>query len=187
LIVVVLVAVLINSQSSSAGLVSASDLNPGQQPLKVGTQAPNFTLSTLDNKKYQLSSLKGKPVLLEFFAVWCPHCQNEAPILNQLDQNFGPKGLQTLAILASPYGKNYDTSGGNDLSIVKSSDVTWFDQNFGVHHPTLIDPKFTTVNAYNASSYPTIYVLDKQGKIRYANSGDQTYASLASAITAVAK
>ena len=189
LIVIVLVAVLlITNQTSSSGLVNASKLNPGTQPLKVGTKAPDFTLKTLDGEQYRLSSLRGKPVLLEFFAVWCPHCQRESTILNQVDKNFGPKGLQTLAILASPYGKNYDTSGGNDLRIVAKSDITWFEQTFGVTHPTLVDPNFSVTNTYNASSYPTIYVIDTHGIIRYANSGEQPYANLAAAInTASAK
>jgi cytochrome c biogenesis protein CcmG/thiol:disulfide interchange protein DsbE len=189
LLIVAVVAVLIaGNTSSSVGLVNADKLNPGSQLLKVGTKAPDFTLSTVDGTPYRLSSFKGKPVLLEFFAVWCPHCQRESTILNQIDHNFGSsQHLQTLAILASPYGKNYDTSGGNDLSIVTKSDMNWFEQTFAVAHPTLIEPNFTSVNAYNASSYPSIYVLDKQGIIRYANSGEQPYADLANAITAAAK
>ena len=187
-LVVIVVAILIASNStSSSGLVNANDLNPGSKLLSVGTKAPNFTLKTVDGKSYSLSSLKGKPVLLEFFAVWCPHCQRESTVINQLDTNLGPKGLQTLAVLASPYGRNYDTSGGNDLSIVTKGDVQWFEKTFAVQHPTLIDPTFATVNTYNATSYPTLYVVDRQGVIRYANSGEQPYANLAAPINAALK
>ncbi|MGH2410370.1 MAG: TlpA disulfide reductase family protein, partial [Chloroflexota bacterium] len=143
--------------------------------------------STVDGQQYKLSDLKGKTVLLEFFAVWCPHCQRESTVINQLDTNFGPKGLQTLAVLASPYGRNYDTSGGSDTSIVTKSDVRWFEKTFGVQHPTLIDPTFATVNTYNATSYPTLYVVDRKGVIRYANTGEQPYSALAAAITAALK
>lgn len=187
-LVVIVVAILIASNSmSSTGMVNANDLNPGSQVLKVGTKAPNFTLKTVDGKPYSLSQFKGKPVLLEFFAVWCPHCQREAKVISQLDTKFGPKGLQTLAVLASPYGRNYDSSGGSDLSIVTKSDVQWFEKTFGVQHPTLIDPTFATVNTYNATSYPTLYVVDRQGVIRYANTGEQPYSALAAAITAASK
>ena len=92
-----------------------------------------------------------------------------------------------MAILSSPYGRNYDTSGGTDLSGVSKSDVSWFISNFGVKHPTLIDPNFAMPNAYGAGSYPTIYVLDKNGVIRYADSGEQTYAQLAGGIAAASK
>lgn len=176
------------STTSTAGdLVSASAYNPSGQLLSTGTAAPGFTLSTIDGKRYSLSSLKGRPVLLEFFAVWCPYCQAESGILNQIDKNYGPKGLQTLAVLSSPYGRNYDTSGGTDLSVVSKSDVSWFIQNFGVKHPTLIDPNFSTVNTYGVSSYPTIYVLDKNGIIRYADSGEQSYSLLAGGIAGASR
>jgi peroxiredoxin len=187
-LVAVIIGVLLASNSpSGVGLVNANDLNPASSPLNVGTKAPNFTLKTTDGKSYSLSSFKGKPVLLEFFAVWCPHCQAEAKVLNQLDAAFRPKGLQTLAVLASPYGKNYDSSGGTDLSIVTKSDINWFTSNFQVTHPTLIDPTFATVNKYGASSYPTLYILDKNGIVRYADTGEQPYASMASVITAALK
>jgi len=187
-LVAIVVAVLIASNgTSSVGIVNANDLNPGTQVLSVGTKAPNFALKTIDGKQYSLSSFKGRPVLLEFFAVWCPHCQRESTVLNQLDSSFGPKGLQTIAVLASPYGRNYDNSGGSDLTVVTKSDVRWFETTFGVKHLTVIDPTFATVNTYNASSYPTLYVVDRQGIIRYANSGEQPYANLAAAITAASK
>lgn len=185
----IVVAILVSrtTSSSAGGLVNASALNTGSQLLGTGTKAPDFTLATVDGQPYRLSTLRGKPVLLEFFAVWCPYCQAESTILNQVDKNYGSNGLRTLAVLASPYGRNYDNSGGTDLTVVTKPDVNWFIQNFGVKHPTLIDPSFTTVNAYNASSYPTIYVLDKNGIIRYANSGEQTYAQLAGGIAAASK
>ncbi|MGH2386766.1 MAG: TlpA family protein disulfide reductase, partial [Chloroflexota bacterium] len=122
-----------------------------------------------------------------FFAVWCPHCQAMTKVLNQVDAQFRPKGLQTIAVLASPYGKNYDTSNGTDLSIVTKSDINWFISNFQVSHPTVIDPTFATVNQYGASSYPTLYVVDKNGIIRYANTGERPYAELANAITPLLK
>ena len=186
---VIVVAILVQGgpASSAGGLVTASAYNPAPQLLNTGTQAPNFTLSTIDGKRYSLSSFRGRPVLLEFFAVWCPYCQAESSILNQVDKNYGPKGLQTLGILSSPYGRNYDTSGGTDLSGVSKSDVSWFIQHFGVTHPTLIDPNFAMPNTYGAGSYPTIYVLDKNGVIRYADSGEQSYAQLAGGIATASK
>jgi peroxiredoxin len=188
LVVVIIVVLLVATEApSGVGLVNANDLNPAPSPLSVGTKAPDFTLKTVDGKSYTLSSFKGKPVLLEFFAVWCPHCQAESTVLNQLDAAFGPHGLQTLAVLASPYGKNYDNSGGTDLSIATKSDINWFISNFKVKHPTVIDPTFATVNKYGASSYPTLYVLDKNGIIRFANTGEQPYNALATVIQAALK
>jgi peroxiredoxin len=187
--VVVFIGVLlaVSNGPSGVGLVNSNDLNPGSTALAVGTKAPDFTLKTVDGKSYSLSSSKGKPVLLEFFAVWCPHCQAEAKVLNQLDAAFGPHGLTTIAVLASPYGRNYDNSGQTDLTIATKSDINWFTSTFNVKHLTLIDPTFATVNKYNASSYPTLYILDKNGIIRFADTGEQPYNAMATVIQAALK
>ncbi len=184
-IIVVIIVVLLTATNapSSVGLVNANDLYPASSQLAVGTKAPNFTLKTVDGKSYSLSSFKGKPVLVEFFAVWCPICQAESTVLNEIDATYGSKGLQTVAVLASPYGKNYEKSGDTDLSIVTKSDINWFISNFKVKHLTLIDPTFSTVNTYGASSYPGLYIIDKNGIIRYAEAGERPLSELSSAIT----
>jgi len=120
---------------------------------------------------------------LEFFAIWCPHCQNEAPILNQIDAAFAPKGERTVSILASPYGRDYDTSGGTNRRLADRGDLSWFDTTFKVQHTTLIDPSFAVVNRYGANSYPTIYVVDSSSTIRFAQAGDVAYQDLANALT----
>jgi peroxiredoxin len=185
------VAFLLHGSSTSGtsvgALTNANDLNPGPTLLAVGTQAPNFDLATSSGQHYQLSSFKGHPVVLEFFAIWCPHCQNEAPTMVKLNSTFKGQGVQVLSILANPYGKNYDLSGGKDLSLATTTDLSWFEQTFHINFPTLIDPTFATVNQYNANSYPTIYVVDGSGKIAYAGSGEVAYQDLANAITAAMK
>lgn len=160
-----------------------SALNPGPM-LAVGTKAPDFMLPTIKGKQYQLARFRGHRVLLEFIAVWCPHCQAMASALNRIDRNFKGHGLRTLAVLANPYGKDYESTG--DTHIVDKADVAWFDKTYKVQHPTLIDRHWKTVNAYGANSYPTIYVLDKKGIVRYATTGEQPYAELAKAVTAAA-
>ena len=186
LVVVIIVVLLVATNApSSVGLVNANDLYPAKAQLIVGTKAPNFSLKTLDGKTYSLSSFKGRPVLLEFFAVWCPVCQAESTVINQIDATFGPKGLQTVAVLANPYGRNYEKSGNTDLTIVTKGDVNWCISNFKVTHLTLIDPSFATVNTYGASSYPGFYLIDKTGTIRYAETGGRPLAELSSAITSL--
>ena len=189
MIVLVAVAIAVSQHSgSSAGGPAITDgpsnVNPAAM-LTVGAKAPDFTLPTVDGKQYHLAQFRGHPVLLEFFAVWCPHCQAMSSKLNQLDQDFKGQGLQTLAVLANPYGKDYESSG--DTRAVDKADITWFETTYNVQHPTLVDKHWTTVNAYGANSYPTLYVLDKNGIVRYANTGEHPYAELADAVTAAAK
>jgi thiol-disulfide isomerase/thioredoxin len=155
--------------------------------LPVKSKAPDFDLATVDGQHYRLSALRGHPVLLEFFAVWCPHCQREAPILNRIDQAFASQGLRSLLILANPYGHNYDVSGGTDRRLANRGDIAWFQQTFKVAHPILIDPTFATVNRYGVNGYPTIYVLDRKGVIRSATSGEVPYQQLAAAVAAASQ
>jgi thiol-disulfide isomerase/thioredoxin len=190
LVVAVIIAAALLSQSSgprTAGLTNPNMLNPAQNMLPVRSTAPDFDLATVDGRHYRLSALGGHPVLLEFFAVWCPHCQREAPILNRIDQAFASQGLRSLLILANPYGHNYDVSGGTDRRLANRGDIAWFQQTFKVAPPILIDPPFATVNRYGVNGYPTIYVLDRKGVIRSATSGEVPYQQLAAAVAAASQ
>jgi len=184
LLVVIVVAALLRQSSSNtgSGLADAKLLAPAQKPLSTGTVAPDFTLATVDGKKYTLSSDRGHPVLLEFFAIWCPHCQNMAPVIESVSSQFQSKGVHVLSVLANPYGRNYDSSGGSDLSLATAADMRWFQSNFAVQHPLLVDPKFTITNQYGAYSYPTLYVIDGKGIIRYSSYGEVPAATLSAAL-----
>ena len=96
----------------------------------IGKPAPTLSLATATGARYSLSAEKGHPVLREFFAIWCPHCQRESAVLNQIESDFSAKGLKSLAILANPYGQRYDSSGGSDRTLAVSLDLVWFIHTF---------------------------------------------------------
>jgi thiol-disulfide isomerase/thioredoxin len=183
--IIVIVAVLSNSSSSSGALTDPNKLNPATKTLPIGSTMPDFDLATVDGQHYTLSNYKGKPVLVEFFAVWCPHCQHMAPIIDQLNAAYKAKGLQVLAVLANPYGRNYDLSGGTDTRLADKGDIQWYTQNFKPTYPLLIDPTFKVVNEVGANSYPTIYILDKSLKVRSATQGEVPYSQLAGVIDSI--
>ncbi len=170
--------------SSSSSLVdsNASALNDLSNPklplIATGSTAPDFSLKTTDGKSYTLSSLRGKVVMLEFFAVWCPHCQAMAPIIDGVNKQF--PNAQTLSILASPYDRYHDLTGSTGT--VQQSDIDYFENTFHVNNPILIDPEFTTVLKYGANSYPTIYILNKQGVVTYSSVSEVSAATLAAAL-----
>jgi peroxiredoxin len=188
-IVAVLVVVSQTSQSSTSkvrGVATPSALNPGSNLLAVGSRAPDFALTSVNGTHYKLSSMRGSTVFLEYFAVWCPVCHAEAPTIDQLNTDFSPKGVKVLGILANPFGPNYDTSNRTDPTPAQKQDLLAYQKTYGVKFPLLIDPTFANVNAMGANSYPTLYVIDGAGIVRYANSGGIGYQELADALNKAA-
>jgi peroxiredoxin len=169
-------------QSQGTGLANPNDWNPARKMLAVGTQAPAFTLRGIDGRTYSLAAQRGHPVVLEFFAVWCPHCQREAAVIQNVAKKYESKGVRVWAILASPYGPNYDNSLGQDTSLATKADVQFFSAAYNEHVPKLIDPNFRVFNRYGYEGYPGIFVIDKQGKIVSSRAGEQPAAYLSNAI-----
>jgi len=181
-VAIVAVALLLTHPWQSDGMTNPNALNPVPNMLAKGTTAPDFTLSTVNGQQHTLSSLRGHPVILEFFAVWCPHCQAMAPIINNVEKQYANKGLQTLSVLANPFDRYKEAVGVSDTTLASKDDINWFVSTYNVKHPLLIDPSFSVTNQYGAGSYPTMYVLDRNGVVRYSNQGDFTQKTLADAV-----
>lgn len=159
------------SGGAQAAMVDRTALNPAVSLLKTGSVAPNFTVKDAAGRPVSLRSLRGHPVLLEFFAVWCPVCHREAPAIRTLTAQYGSRGLRTMAVLANPYGSNYEVSQGKDLTIASPRDLRWYRHTYRANYPLYVDSRFRAVNHYGAGSYPTIYVIDARGKVAYAHQG----------------
>jgi cytochrome c-type biogenesis protein len=136
-----------------------TDTSTGEPPLlvNIGQVAPDFTLPGTDGQTYSLSQFKGKVVLLEFMAPWCPHCQADAPIFNQIHEAYKDKNLQMLAVNATGFGRNYENG---DQSPITLDDQVWFHDNFQVAYPLLFDKDVKLAQQYGISHYPTVFILD---------------------------
>jgi peroxiredoxin len=161
----------------AAPLVDSSAWNPNL-PLRVGTVAPPFTLSDDTGFSYSLAEQRGHPVVLEFFALWCPHCHAQAPVMHKVVSTYSPKGVTMWAVLANQYGQYYETSGGRNVDLASRNDVAWYASTYKVNYPMLIDPKFKVVNRYGQAGYPTIFIIDPSGKIAYVHSGQVPFSVL---------
>ena len=117
--------------------------------------APNWTLISLDNKNVSLKDYKGQIILIDFFYKACYPCMKAFPILQSLNEKYKSKGLTIIGI--DPYDK-------------RNEDIRTFIAKGGITYKILLDDKDVT-KSYNVTSYPTIYLIDKTGKIIYANSG----------------
>jgi thiol-disulfide isomerase/thioredoxin len=184
------------TQSKGPGLTNPNGLSVASSLLSTGTVAPDFTmkpgggmsgasgmmLSRHLASSYHLGAQRGHVLLLEFFAVWCPVCHAQAPTMARLDENYASRGVRLWGILANPYGPNYDSSGRTDLSLANRGDMSSYTSLYGVSYPLLVDPMFAKVNRYGVGSYPGIYIVGKNGKIRWASVGIQSYADLSKAL-----
>jgi len=143
--------------------------------LHPGDTAPNFQVSStagpLDLAQVQ------RPVLLEAYAGWCPHCQREVSVLNKIYQKYGYR-VQVIAVSASNIAIDR-------ISPESQADVMTFAKAFNVQYPIAFDPNLTVANSYLSQGYPTIVIIDTNKKISSTTSGEQTEAQLAKRIKAV--
>jgi peroxiredoxin len=154
---------------SAAGAPTNPDLLP------VRSVAPGFTLRTPQGQQVSLASYRGKAVLLEFFASWCPHCNAEAPHLAKLARSLQSRGIRVLSVNAD--GET-------------APSVFAFHRYYGLPYPALVDPSehagsFNSPgaagkisNAYRVQSFPTFYVINPGGRIIWRGDGEQPDALL---------
>jgi peroxiredoxin len=153
---------------------------PAPAPLAAGKRAPDFALTAADGNRYSLSQYRGHVVVLEFFAPWCPHCRNETSVLNQAASTGGAQGVQVLSVSATPYGYNYESSGGADTTPIAMKDITEFVTNYHVTYPAMLDTSLKVGDAYSVAAFPQLFVIDRNGTVTWNNgtSGEVSYADL---------
>lgn len=130
--------------------VTVSCKSRGKAVIEEG-RAPDFTLDDIQGNKVSLSALRGRVVLLEFWATWCPPCRDSVPEMNELYEKFKGKDFALLAISLD--------EGQSALSTVAS-----FVKERGIAYTVLIDDGRVSSD-YGVTNIPTIFIVDKSGKI----------------------
>ena len=142
---------------STTGGEGASNFTPNDQGLlPTGTQAPEFTAETVDGGSVSVSGNSADATMLVFFATWCPHCQNEAPIISDLEDEYEDLRIVMIGI---------DTAQGDNPEKVRE-----FMKEYDIQSPAVYEPSLGP--EYQVSAYPTVYVLDGNAEIVAANSGE---------------
>ncbi|HZK54905.1 MAG TPA: TlpA disulfide reductase family protein [Desulfosporosinus sp.] len=127
---------------------------------QVGYRVPSFTLpSLLDNKPISLADYQGKPLLINFWASWCPPCEGETPDLVKAYAKYGDK-VQFIGV---------DLASQDTLS-----DVTTFVKNYGMKYPILLDTKGAVAEQYQIMGIPTSFFVNREGIIVDTISGPLT-------------
>jgi len=119
------------------------------EPL-AGNPAPDFTVRDLGGREVRLADLRGKVVVLNFWATWCPPCREEIPSMMQLNKSMAGKPYQMLALSIDEGGKkaveDYFAKSGTNL-------------------PAFLDPGQAIGNLYGITGVPETFVIDKKGVI----------------------
>ncbi len=126
------------------------DTRPPQVKAIKGQLSPNFMLTDITGKDWQLSDLRGKVVFINFWATWCPPCLQELPSMEALNKIMADKPFQMLTIL-------YNDRPEFGQSLVNKS---------GYNFPVLIDSDSSTAKEYGLTGVPETYIVDTQGILR---------------------
>ena len=124
--------------------------------VKVGTPASDFDKSTRDGGHVKLSTLRGKVVLVDFWASWCEPCRREIPLLGKMAEKLRDRGVEIVTI-------NIDDDAGKAERFLKDQ---------GVKGLTVVrDDDKHIVAAYEPRTMPSSFVIDRKGVVRAVNAG----------------
>lgn len=145
---IILAVILILGIAGVVFLLKSEDLPP--KKIAVGLEAPSFQLKDTDGKVWKLADLRGRVVLLNFWASWCDTCKEELPSVQKLiNAQTGNDALLFLSVL-------YNDSPAKALSYMKTN---------GFIFPVLIDDS-DMARRYGITGVPETFVIDKKGIIR---------------------
>jgi len=123
----------------------------GAPKLNTGSIAPGFSAIRLDGSTVRFpEDLRGKPVVIRFWADWCRYCEGEMKAIDKVYQRRRAQGLQVLAVNA-----------GQDKEAVAA-----FIQKIGVGYPALLDEKSAIARQYGVVGLPTTYFVGADGTIK---------------------
>lgn len=134
-----------------AGFPVAQVIDAPSAPVAVGQPAPNFALLWEDGRGIDLAGLQGRPVILNFWATWCPPCREEMPALEELWQQYGAGGVVVLGV-----------DQGESTAIVERFIREKVDTTF----PILLDGDHAVGDSYFVRSLPTTFFIDRNGFIQ---------------------
>ena len=141
--------VIANAQENNAD----EDSKYAVEMVKAGTKAPNFQLKTVDGKSFKLSSLKGKVVVLDFWASWCPDCRKDAPNIVRMYREFKDKGVFFV-------GVSFDTE-----KVMWERAIEKYDMEYTAVSELKKMRESTIAKQYGVKWIPAMVVIDKKGNV----------------------
>ena len=143
--VVGLLALLVWKVTHQPGSAVENALSAGKHP-----PAPQFTLTRLDGPgKLSLASLRGKAVVVNFWASWCRPCKEELPVLEKTWLQYRKQGLVVVGVDAEDF----------------TSDAKRFAHKYGITYPIVHDAPSATVDRYGVTGFPETFFVDRKGRL----------------------
>jgi peroxiredoxin len=118
------------------------------EPIQPGLEMPNFTFPDINGKEVSLSDHRGKVVLVNVWATWCPPCRQEMPSMQSLYEKFKGENFEILAVSIDSEGREA---------------VAPFMRKMNLTFPALLDPGETIRSLYGITGVPESFIIDKQG------------------------
>lgn len=148
------------------GLVAVGWLTrEGSRPLVAGDAAPELRLPLVDGDTASLADYRGRVVLLNIWATWCPPCITELPSMQRVYERYADRGLEILAVAVDLDPGERQADGG----VVGA--VSEFVDRFGLTFPVALDPTGGTERLLEVNYLPTTFLIDRQGRIRVREVG----------------
>ncbi|MEK4884787.1 TlpA disulfide reductase family protein [Bacillus sp. FSL W8-0223] len=167
---------LINQQETgrivSPKTVMSNSFVSGKIGTNKGEVAPDFELRSISGNKVKLSDFRGKTVILNFWATWCPPCRAEIPEIQKFYEDKKNNNVEILAVNL--------TNSESSLNAVKE-----FVKDKGMTFTIVLDKKGETSNLYSIITIPTSYIIDKNGNIRDKYVGPMSYETMDRFITSI--
>ncbi|GAB4415110.1 MAG: thiol-disulfide oxidoreductase ResA [Anaerolineales bacterium] len=152
-----------NGASGASAIGKAVLISGSNQPtVQKGSPAPDFEIKYSDGRKVRLSDLRGKPVLINFWATWCPPCRAEVPQIQNAYEKYKASGFVVVAV-------NVQES---------TSAVAKFMEDFGMTFTVAIDSSGAIGRLYRVSGIPASFFVDRDGIVREIFIGSLTSAEL---------
>jgi len=162
------------------GLAAATDNGGGLANLEADTlipaakakAAPEFAKGTwINSDPLTLEKLRGHVIVVEFWTFGCYNCRNTLPSVKEWDAKYRDRGLTIIGVHTPEIGNEYN------LDNVRKEVPA-----LGIKYPVVTDNDYQTWKAYDVEAWPTIFVLDKQGRVRWVHVGEGRYEETESVI-----
>jgi peroxiredoxin len=121
--------------------------------------APAFELADLEDKIHRLADYKGKPIVVNFWATWCPPCRKEMPSMNRAWKQLKEEGIEMIAI----------NIGGHE------ADILAFQDEHPIDFQVLLDQDSESLESWRIKGLPTTYIISPKGTVAYSAIGPREW------------